>query len=109
MTWLSCYLLLVVCQGHNRLLGRKTANEVHSRGEMCAAVWSMFKNLQTSDVQSTRISPQLVNPDSRSVSWPGLAGQTGFTQFVFDMKTDCREQLEHMVALGYQDWVCPKM
>ena len=33
----------------------------------------------------------------------GLAGQTGFTQFIFDMKTDCKEQLEHMVTLGHQD------
>mmetsp|Transcript_26954 Transcript_26954/g.62675 ORF Transcript_26954/g.62675 Transcript_26954/m.62675 type:complete len:637 (-) Transcript_26954:366-2276(-) len=30
-------------------------------------------------------------------------GQTGFTQFIFDMKTDTKEQLDAMVILGQQE------
>ncbi|CAE7676226.1 unnamed protein product [Symbiodinium sp. CCMP2456] len=71
--------------------------------ERVARFESDFKLEQAqSSMSSGRSSPNRRAADLQSMV-TDTTGQTGFTQFVFDMKTDCREQLEHMVALGYQE------
>ncbi|CAE7327900.1 unnamed protein product [Symbiodinium natans] len=100
---LFCGVTALASMAKRQLENNERLLRVQLISERVARFESDFKLEQAqSSISSGRSSPNRRSSDLQSVvAWRN--GQTGFTQFIFDMKTDCKEQLEHMVTLGHQE------
>ena len=60
---------------------------------------SMLHPYAQGDMGKVALGARSFMADFETAMW----GQTGFTQLIFDVKSNCRDQLNDMVKLGRQE------